>query len=222
MSIANQLLKLSAKVALDRLIGAKRTDELVTMLQKWSLARDKAGELSDAKYQAANPQAVQDVVNSVIVQAGEAGTKITHEQREKLAFTVASGIALLEEPPTDTKLWESFVPGKAKTFVVYLDDPRFTAGGPGRFFHFNWDKEGYRIRDYIGGRILHPLGSTPGNAKLTPVPMDMSVLEIWNASKVRVHSVRRYGLGFKTSEMDRWREVLSLLTESARQLRPRW
>ena len=47
----------------------------------------------------------------------------------------------------------------------------------------------------------------------------MSVLDIWNASIVRIHSTAPVGLGFGRLEEARWRQTLALLTESARQLR---
>ena len=214
MSIANQLLKLAAKVALDRLIGDKRTDELVVLFQAWDAARDKTSELAEAKEQAADSKAVTEAVNEMVVGAERA---VTDEERSSLELTVAAGIASFDEPPSEAKLWDDLLPGKMKTFVILSDDHRLTCGEPGRFFHFNWYNEGWRVRDYLGGRILHPPGARVGNEGLSLILLDMTALQVWNASTVRIHSVARFGLGFGTDETDRWRRVLMLMTEVARQ-----
>jgi hypothetical protein len=215
MSIANKLLKLAAKVALDRLLGDKRADELVNLLDDWKAERDKDKELAEAKKQAASSEAVREAVK---LATEEAPRSLTNQELDSLELTVAAGLASLERPPTETELWEVLLPGTMKTYVVLSDDPRLTGGGSGRFFHFNWSKEGYRVRDYLGGRILHPADSRPRRNGLTPVSLDMTALGVWSVCKVRIHSTQDFGLGFDVKKCKEWVCVLSLLTEATRQL----
>jgi hypothetical protein len=215
MNLTNKLVKLAAKVALDKLIGETRTNELDAMLKDWAEERDKAKRLAEAKELAADSQAVKDVVLATIE---ESGASVVASGRENVEVTVAVGFALLGDPPSEDQIREAFLPGTMKTYVILSDDPQLAGVELGRFFHFSWYKDGWRVRDYLGGRILHPPYSQVGKEGLTPVSLQMSPLEVWNASRVRIHSVAEYGLGFATSEQDRWRKVLALLTESARQL----
>ncbi|WP_422927535.1 hypothetical protein [Singulisphaera sp. PoT] len=216
MSLTNKLLRLAAKVALDKLIGETRTDALDKMLQDWAAERDKARELAEAQRQAADTVAVSEAVETVIAGAGRA---VTGEERIDLEVAVAARIATLDDPSSEEQLRKTFLPGKSKVYVILSDDSRMTGDKPSRFFHFSWDNEGYRIRDYLESRILHPPDRKPGKESLTPVALGMSALEVWNASNVRIHSVAEFGLGFGKEQKKEWKQVLHLLTESAKQIR---
>ena len=215
MSIANRLLKLAALVALDKVMNKERSEELVNLLGDWKSERDKAKALAEAKNLAANADAVTEAVGEVI---GDSGA-VTGEERAAIEFAVATGIASLDEPPSEKEIEKKLLPGSSKTYVVLSDDLRLTGGGLGRFFHFNWDGESVTVRDYLENRILHPEGTRRSDKSLDSAPLTMTALEVWNTSTVRVQSLDRYGLDFAITEQDRWRKVLTLLTESAGQLR---
>jgi hypothetical protein len=223
MSFTSRLLQLAAKVALDRLVGQDRTDEAIAIFQEWASERDPAAlnqDLEAARCEAANPAILDKVVSEAVKQRGES---IGREQRETVALSLASGFSTLPEraggPPTAKELAEELLPPnwRRKTFVVWLDDPRIIETPPGRYCHFNWDDGSYRVRDFLGHRILHPAGLQVNGQGLIAVPLEMSALDVWNASKGPIQCLDRFGLGHLTVEdADRWREVLELLTESAR------
>jgi hypothetical protein len=222
MSITSRLLQLAAKVALDRLVGRDRTDEAIAIFQEWASERDPAAlnqDLEAARCEAADPAILDKVVSEAVKQRGES---IGREQREIVALSLASGFSTLPEraggPPTAKELAEGLLPPnwRRKTFVVWLDDPRIIETPPGRYCHFNWDDGSYRVRDFLGHRILHTDVPEGG---LIAFPLEMSALEVWNASEGRIQCLNRFGLDFPVTEADRWHRVLSLLTESARQWR---
>jgi hypothetical protein len=178
-------------------------------------------ELAATRRELADPEALDHVVTEVVAEAGQ---PISQGQRESLALSLASGITSLSEgngtdPASVRELVEELLPGRAKTFVVWLDHPMIIQGPSGRYCHFNWDNEAYRVRDYLGGRILHTPGRNINGAGLEAAPLNMSALEVWNSSKGRIQCLKRFGLDFPVTEGDRWHRVLSLLTESARQWR---
>ena len=218
MAIANQLMELAAKVALDHLLGKDRTDEAIKIFRAWKAGRDNASldaELEHTKYEAANPKAVEAAVNEAIERAN---VTLENDQREKLTLAVVSGLSDMDKVPSEASVGEGFNPSATKTYVVFSDNPLLTGGGSGRFFHFNWTKDTYRVRDYLRKRILHPTNRNAGGDGWEGVPIAMSALDIWKASRVRVQCLDRFGLDLDIKQSDRWRAMLSLLTESANQL----
>lgn len=217
MSIANKLLKLAAKVAVDRALGKERTDELVELLREWNDERDKARALNIAKEQAADTQNVVDVVWDAI---HDLGANFSPESKQIVQVTVAAGLSGFDEPPTEEQLWDTFLPGTAKTYVIASDADWLTGGHPGRFLHFNWYERGYRVRDYLGRRILFPPDSSvrkePG---WELIEVRQTVLDVWNASTVQIQALSKFGLDFAITEQERWSKVLGLLTEAAKQRR---
>ncbi|MFO0906843.1 MAG: hypothetical protein U0835_00485 [Isosphaeraceae bacterium] len=217
MGIANKLLKLAAKVAVDRALGKERTDELVQLLSDWSAERDKAKALAVAKEQIDDPRNVIDAVWNTI---RDMGANFPQASEQNVQMTVAAGLAGFDEPPSEDQVWDTFLPGVSKTYVIASDASWLTGGNPGRFLHFNWYKEGWRVRDFIGRRMLHPPKSSAMREKgWEIIEYRTSVLNVWVASTVRIQAVSRHGLDFAITDQERWSKVLGLLTESGRQVR---
>src|SRR5207245_2882307 len=104
-------------------------------------------------------------------------------------------------------------------YAVWLDLEAVRGKEPGRYCHFNWDDESFRIRDYIGGRIFHPplpRGRKVAEEGLMSVELPLSALAVWEASRGRVQCLGRYGLSFPVTDRDRWTQVLRVMSEVAR------
>lgn len=105
------------------------------------------------------------------------------------------------------------IPGKRGSYVLWVDSP--LAKSP-RFVHFSWENDSYRIRDYVGGRLLHG-GSIPRpeeGFQLEPCPMDRDA--VWAAATIRVpaHAELFHPVGdfvwwqARLAQMTRGRELL--------------
>lgn len=217
----SSLLKLAMKIALDLVINPTRTDEALALFTEWMSRRttqDLRTEVTQAKSESADSKVLEAAVGEVI---SEARVNLSPDEQERLELTVATGIASFSIRSEDQdQASETFVkmllPGKQKTFVVWLDSASI-GGGSGRYCHFNWVGEGYRVRDYLESRILHPAGQTIADLELEPVALEMTALQLWQASRAPIQCLKRYGLDFGVGETERWVKVLTLLTEAAQQ-----
>lgn len=216
-----QLLRFAAKIMLDRLVGEPRTDEAIDLFREWATGRDAESrhrELAEAKREAADPTVLERIVRETMTSADSG---VGPEQRDRLAFALASGFSdapgdAVDRPLEMKTLVERLLPGKAKTFVIWLNFPTIVGDGPGRYYHFNWDGESWRVRDYIGGQIMHPPDRQVADRELRPVALDLTALQIWNQGEGRIHCRACFGLSFAVTKMDDWRNALALLTETAR------
>ena len=221
MATMTKLLKLAAKIALDFVIAPGRVDEAASIFDDWMAKHDSAAveaELTKAEREAQDPAELRQAVEDAI---GEVKEDVTPEQKAAVALSVELGLSALRgrdlEKALDFKEFkEAVFPGGTKTFIAWFDHPAICKGGPGRYCHFNWDGETFRVRDYLGGKIYHPPGKTGGGG-LTPVPLDMTIHDLWQAAKGSVHCLSRYGLNLSVDKdnQERWRKILTLATQIA-------
>lgn len=218
--MTTRLLKLAAKIALDFVIAPSRVDEAASIFDDWMKQRDSAAveaELKQADDEARDPTQLRQAVDDAVGEAKD----VTPGQKEAVALSVEMGLSVLRGRDTgkaiDFKEFKDAVfPGGTKTFIAWFDHPAICKGEPGRYCHFNWDGDTFRVRDYIGGKIYHPPGKTGGGG-LTPVPLDMTIYDLWQAAKGSVHCLSRYGLNLSVDKdnQERWRKILTLATQIA-------
>ncbi len=218
--MTTRLLKLAAKIALDFVIAPGRVDEAASIFEDWMTKRDSAAveaELKQADDEARDPAQLRQAVEDAVGEAKD----VTPGQKEAVALSVEMGLSALRGRDTakalDFKEFKDAVfPGGTKTFIAWFDHPALCKGGPGRYCHISWDGDTFRVRDYIGGKIHHPPGKTGGGG-LTPVPLDMTIHDLWQAGKGSVQCLSRYGLNLSVDKdnQERWRKILQLATQLA-------
>jgi hypothetical protein len=179
--------------------------------------------------QAAQAEAAHgDAMRVALEQAASEAPEIINEQKlDQVAVSVAAGLNLFEPgKPVDFKTLKDALQKKTGTYAVWLNLPAVVGDGPGRYCHFYWTGESYRARDFIGGRIFHPPGSSASKEGLTPVELPLTALEVWQAARGRVQCLEGYGLQFAVVDREgdgevgkplKWKKILSLMTEVARQ-----
>jgi hypothetical protein len=136
MSFGLRLLKLSAKIALDRLIGSTRVDEAATLLQDWWASGNEASrdqDIADAREAASDSRQLDKVIAEVVAAKGGAGPVA---QVETLALSLSSAFkempAHLGNNASSVAAIEGhLLPGRRKTFVVWLNHPAFSGPLPG-------------------------------------------------------------------------------------------
>jgi len=222
MKITSELLKLTAKIGLDLFIGSKRTDDAVKLLEDWfkKSAKEPAKEIESARAEATNAKNVREAIEEV---ATEAEKNLISPQLDELASSVSAGLDRLaaDAAPKPAEfleqLNEQLMNLRRGTYAVWLDLEDVCGNGPGRYCHFHWTGDSYRIRDFIGGRIFHPPGARVNEQNLQAVQLNKTAFEVWQASKGRVQCLNRYGLEFPVVERERWKQVLQLMSEVAKQ-----
>jgi len=144
-----------------------------------------------------------------------------------LELTIASGLSSVPaqvengEAAVD-RLVEQLLPGKSRSYVIWTDTPEIVGTGEqGRYVHFSYDGNSYRVRDYIGGQISHPAGPRVTDKQWEVVELTMSASQVWNASGSQIRCTKEYGLYVSVEEREEWRRRLMLLTEVARQFQQR-
>jgi hypothetical protein len=185
------------------LIGSKYADEAVELFQEWWQTTPPAER--EAEMQAAQAEAAHgDAMRVALEQAASEAPEIINEQKlDQVAVSVAAGLNLFEPgKPVDFKTLKDALQKKTGTYAVWLNLPAVVGDGPGRYCHFYWTGESYRARDFIGGRIFHPPGSSASKEGLTPVELPLTALGVWQAARGRVQclegvrvAIRRGGQG---------------------------
>jgi hypothetical protein len=188
MATIKKLLKLAAKIALDFVIAPERVDEAATIFGEWMAGHDAAGlevELVRAESESHDPAELRQAVGEAVAAAKK---DVTPEQQEAVSLSVGLGLAALrardaEKPLVFEELKKAVLPGKEKKDIIWLDLDAICQDGAGRYCHFFWTGESYRVRDYIGGKIFYPPDRHESGGVLTPVQINMTALQVWQAGK---------------------------------------
>jgi hypothetical protein len=218
------LLKFAAKVALDKLIGVARTDEFVREFLTRNPEELKR-ELAAAKRESTDVVSVESAIDDA---AADAGVRLDDEQRDAAAMSVVTGFADLPDAgggdvnSTVAVLADDFGSGKAKKFLVWLTHPILVEPGPGHYCHFYWKKgESFRIRDYITGHIYKPPAASITNAEWeeewVAIDIDLPAARVWEACRKPVKCEGDLGTILAVPNGYRWREILRLASEVAKQ-----
>ena len=217
MGFTNKLLILAAKVALDQVMGRERTDELEKLLVEWKHEREKAKQLAMAKREAADAIVVQMIDAALAL---EENVTISESQRERIAFAVSSGVAAFKRNRQLKSRREktSFrVRPRPLSFILRIRISGETAQAASSTSTGTRIPTESAISSTIESCIRRRRTQTK-EGHLEPVHIEMSALDVWKASSVRIHSTKRYGLGFAIDKPEQWKAVLSLLTETAQQM----
>lgn len=224
MAIAFDILGLVAKVAVDRLTGSpQRTKEAIELFHTLTAQHDEAAVNSgfdQARREAADQTALRDAIDKAVTESGQT---LSAAQRESIEFSVVSGLSSVptqveNSAATVDHLVAQLLPGKSRSYVIWTAAPDIVGeGGAGRFCHFSYDGESYRVRDYIGGNIFHPSGRRVTDKLWHVIELKLSAAQIWNASKAQLRCTTERGLYFPVTDRDAWRQMLMLLTEVANQ-----
>lgn len=228
MATASEILMFAAKIALDKLSGSpERTDEAVGLFKNWAAQRSAEAvnsEFAEARRGASDQATLRGAVESA---AAERGQSLNAKEREKLELTIASGLSSVPaqvengEAAVD-RLVEQLFPGKSRSYVIWTDTPEIVGTGEqGRYVHFSYDGNSYRVRDYIGGQISYPAGPRVTDKQWEVVELTMSASQVWNASGSQIRCTKEYGLYVSVEEREEWGRMLMLLTEVARQFQQR-
>jgi hypothetical protein len=155
MKFASRLLGLAAKIGLDLLIGTKRTDEAIALFGEWLGSRgapEQAAEVTAAHKEAEDTESVRAAVEQA---AAEANKELDQQQLDHLVLSVSAGLDVLAASAhPDPAAFVERLGSRRGTYALWLDLEAICGKEPGHYCHFNWDDESFRIRDYIGRRIL--------------------------------------------------------------------
>ena len=99
-------------------------------------------------------------------------------------------------------------------FAVRSDLEAVRGGDTGRYCHFSFGDEAYRIRDFIAGRNFHPPGKKVSEPGLTAAELPMTALAASRASRGRVRDLGKHGLRFPGESVSAGRRSYTLRPRS--------
>jgi hypothetical protein len=221
-----------AKIALGRIVSPERADQLlketentVEAIKEWL-----RGSPQEAQGETTSPdRAIGEVVNE-LRRRGEA-PELSDAQREDavdLTDQLDRRLAELSHDPSLSvkevqKVVESELPGRANTYVLWVDLPEIVKGEGGRYVHFSWQKTDdgvdYKVRDFIAGWISYPRGANVHIIDCDVNPIDLTAEDIWRSAKHRIPTVEATGLGVGDlgsvdGNWSGWKAVLNALTRN--------
>ncbi len=234
MRFPKRLLTLLAKIALDKIMSPERTEELFQQLQSAVDEIKKWGK--DTSPNAKAVPSVQDIEEAVgELSSDDQARKLSDDQLKNTVDLTERLVTRFAEKRDDAALdfnsvkaiVESELPGRANTYVLWIDLDGIVPDGAGRFVHFSWakdgDRMGYKIRDFISERITYPSDKPPSVKNWTRNPTDLTAEQIWKAAKHRIPTVKATGLGVGDlgpveKNRDVWKAVLNALTKNLRRI----
>ncbi len=222
MTKAKEFIEFVARIALDRITGSsERTDEGIRILKEWVAQRNTSetkSDIADAKVKVSEKSTIRNIVGKI---ANKNDQKLDNNQLDDLEFSIMSSIssASVSEGSGNElvdEIVKQLMPGKSRSYIIWLDvDDIVDVCGEGRYFHFSYDGESYRLRDYIGGNIFHQPGVRVTDKVMKAIQLNMKAAEIWKLSKWQIRCTKEYGLYVSVSQYDEWLQRLLLITKVA-------
>jgi hypothetical protein len=222
-----------AQIALEWIISPERADQLFIEIQdvakeikEW--VRGSSPEVRGETITA--DEAIGKVIDD-LRHLGEA-PKLSNEQREDvvdLTDRLDRRIAEFSVVPSMSaenvkKIVESELPGRANTYVLWIELAEIVKGEEGRYVHFSWHKTNdygvvYKVRDFIAERISYPTGANVHIIDCDANPIDLTADDIWRGAKHRIPTVKATGLGESDlgsvdGNWSGWKAVLNALTKN--------
>ena len=214
---------LLAKIALERVMSEKRSEQLIG---ECASAFEPIKDWWNRRGQEADDLATPE--DAIEEAARERQDHVPDAQRQEAAGLVRRIQDRVDEETSEQELSEviqSEILGKARTWVIWLDDPEVVGADGGRYVHFSyaWDelrkRFGYRIRNYEHNIMFYPPNTQVGGSTWETRELSWTADKIWKAAKRRIPAITERGLGeprLHSVDGNRgvWREVLNVLTKN--------
>ncbi len=223
MGVFRKLFTVLAKIALDKIIGEKRTDELVGVIRDFRAVPSPAAEQNEGPELAfALREAVADATKS----DPEGKQRAEEQAKAELLLTDVFAELPLEEladpaiPPEEIakKLLEALPNEVAGVYLLWLNLP-----DGGCYCHFSWGwnekakRTTFRIRDYVHRKLYYCV-TKPDNEEVRESKWevqdwnDRTALELWHSAQRQVRC--RGAFLLDRMKFSTWKNTLDEMTRS--------